>query len=240
MNSPQCSKAQNSFSAYLDGAVSGKQMRLIADHLDVCEGCREEFDGLRAMQRSLAMLGPAKAPADLAMRLRLAISHEAAEKRSSWRDRLELKWENTIRPFVVQVSAGAACSVALVGSIMIGLGLFAAPQPVMANDEPLGAMTAPHYLYSAVMPRPIVTNHDSAIIVEALVNDRGQVSFVEAMVNDRGQVYDYKIVSGPEDAAVQSQVVDQLMLSVFEPAKVFGAPVRGRVVMTFSGISVQA
>ena len=227
MNSPQCSKAQNSFSAYLDGAVSGKQMRLIADHLDGCEGCREEFDGLRAMQRSLAMLGPAKAPADLAMRLRLAISHEAAEKRSSWRDRLELKWENTIRPFVVQVSAGAACSVALVGSIMIGLGLFAAPQPVMANDEPLGAMTAPHYLYSAVMPRPIVTNHDSAIIVEA-------------MVNDRGQVYDYKIVSGPEDAAVQSQVVDQLMLSVFEPAKVFGAPVRGRVVMTFSGISVQA
>jgi len=110
---------------------------------------------------------------------------------------------------------------------MVALGLFAAPQPVMANDEPLGAMTAPHYLYSAVMPRPIVTNHDSAIIVEA-------------MVNDRGQVYDYKIVSGPEDAAVQSQVVDQLMLSVFEPAKVFGAPVRGRVVMTFSGISVQA
>jgi hypothetical protein len=226
MNSPQCSKVQNSFSAYLDGAVSGKQMRSIADHLDACEGCREEFDGLRAMQRSLAMLGPAKAPADLAMRLRLAISHEAAEKKSNWRDRLELKWENTIRPFVVQVSAGAACSVVLVGSIMIGLGLFAAPQPVMANDEPLGAMTAPHYLYSAVMPRPIVTNHDSAIIVEA-------------MVNDRGQVYDYKIVSGPEDATVQNQVVDQLMLSVFEPAKVFGAPVRGRVVMTFSGISVQ-
>lgn len=226
MNSPQCSKVQNTFSAYLDGAVSGKQMRSIADHLEICEGCREEFDGLREMQRSLSMLGPAKAPADLAMRLRLAISHEAAAKKTSWRDRLELKWENTIRPFVVQVSAGAACSVMLVGSIMIGLGLFAAPQAVMANDEPLGAMTAPHYLYSAVMPRPIVTNHDSAIIVEA-------------MVNDRGQVYDYNIVSGPEDAAVQSQVVDQLMLSVFEPAKVFGAPVRGRVVMTFSGISVQ-
>jgi hypothetical protein len=227
MNSPQCSKVQNSFSAYLDGAVSGRQMGSIADHLEVCEGCREEFDGLRAMQRSLSVLGPAKAPEDLAMRLRLAISHEAAEKRSSWRDRLEVKWENTIRPLVLQVSAGTACSIVLLGSIMVALGLFAAPQPVMANDEPLGAMTAPHYLYSAVMPRPIVTNHDSAIIVEA-------------MVNDRGQVYDYKIVSGPEDAAVQSQVVDQLMLSVFEPAKVFGAPVRGRVVMTFSGISVQA
>lgn len=227
MNSPQCSKVQSSFSAYLDGAVSGKQMQSIAGHLDGCAECREEFDSLQAMQRSLAMLGPAKAPADLAMRLRIAISHEAAAKESSWRDRLALKWENTIRPLAVQVSAGTACSVALVGTIMVLLGLFAAPQPVMANDEPLGAMTAPHYLYSAVMPRPIVTNHDSAIIVEALVNDRGQV-------------YDYNIVSGPEDESVRSQVVDQLMLSVFEPAKVFGAPVRGRVVMTFSGISVQA
>ena len=53
------------------------------------------------------------------MRLRIAISHEAAAKRSSWRDTLALKWENTIRPLAVQVSAGAACSVALVGSIMV-------------------------------------------------------------------------------------------------------------------------
>ena len=143
-----------------------------------------------------------------------------------WSDVLALKWENTIRPWAVQVSAGAACSIMLVGTIMVLLGLFAAPQPVMANDEPLGAMTSPHYLYSAVMPRPIVTNHDSAIIVEAFVNDQGRV-------------YDYNIVSGPEDISVRNQVVDQLMLSVFEPARVFGAPVRSRVVMTFSGISVQ-
>ena len=226
MISPQCGKVQSSFSAYLDGAVNGRQMQSIARHLESCGECSEEFEGLRSMQRSLSVLGPAKAPADLAMRLRLAISHEAAATKSSWRDTLALKWENTIRPLALQVSAGAACSTMLVGSIMVALGLFAAPQPVMANDEPLGAITTPHYLYSAVMPRPIVTNHDSAIIVEALVNDRGQV-------------YDYNIVSGPEDATVRNQVVDQLLLSVFEPAKVFGAPVRGRVVMTFSGISVQ-
>jgi hypothetical protein len=65
------------------------------------------------------------------------------------------------------------------------------------------------------------------------------VIVVEAMVNDHGRVYDYDIVSGPADTSVRSQVVDQLMLSVFEPARVFGTPVRGRVVLTFSGISVQ-
>lgn len=226
MNSPQCGKIRSSFSTYLDGAVDGRQMQVIAQHLDECRECQEEFAELRAMQRSLSCLGPARAPGDLGTRLRVAISHEIASSKRTWGDILALKWENTIRPWAVQVSAGAACSIMLVGTIMVLLGLFAAPQPVMANDEPLGAMTSPHYLYSAVMPRPIITNHDSAIIVEAFVNDQGRV-------------YDYNIVSGPEDTSVRNQVVDQLMLSVFEPARVFGAPVRSRVVMTFSGISVQ-
>jgi hypothetical protein len=201
-------------------------MQAIAEHLEECEDCRRDFATLRTMQSSLAKLGPARAPSDLGRRLRVAISHEIASSKRSWRDVLALKWENTIRPWTVQVSAGAACSIALVGTIMVLLGLFAAPQPVMANDEPLGAMTSPHYLYSAVMPRPIVTGRDSAIIVEAFVNAQGRV-------------YDYSIVSGPEDISVRSQVIDQLLLSVFEPARVFGAPVRSRVVMTFFGISVQ-
>lgn len=226
MNSPQCGAMRSSFSAYLDGAVDGHQMQAIAEHLESCESCREEFESLRAMQSSLAALGPARAPADLGVRLRIAISHEIAARRRSWRDTLALKWENTIRPWAVQVSAGAACSVALVGTMMVLLGVFAAPQPVMANDEPLGAMTSPHYLYSAVLPRPIITDHDVPIIVEAFINDQGRV-------------YDYHIVSGPEDVTVRNQVVDQLLLSVFEPARVFGAPVRSQVVMTFSGISVR-
>src|SRR5665213_1980467 len=222
-----CDSIRSSFSAYLDGAISGHQMQEIARHLESCSGCKSEFDGLRTMQQSLSMLGPAKAPSDLGMKLRLAISHERAAMKASWKDSFSLKWENTIRPMLVQVSAGFAGSVVLVGGIMLLLGMVAAPEPVMANDEPLGAITAPHYLYSAANPRAIVTNHDSVIIVEAYVNAQGRV-------------YDYNIVSGPVDAAVQSQVVDQLLLSVFEPASVFGAPARGRVVLTFSGISVRA
>ncbi len=226
MTTSKCVRIQSEFSPYLDGAVSGKRMQEIAQHLETCPACQEEFEGLEAMQRSLVMLGPAKAPADLGMKLRLAISHEKAASKARWTDSLSLKWENTVRPLLLQVSAGVAGSVVLVGSIMLLLGMVAAPEPVMANDEPLGAMTAPHYLYSAAPPRAIMTSSDSMIIVEA-------------EVNEQGRVYNYNIVSGPADAAVQTQVVDQLLLSVFEPARVFGSPVRGRVVVTFSGISVQ-
>jgi hypothetical protein len=221
-----CDKIRACFSDYLDGAISGQQMQKIARHLEVCGECERDFADLRTMQQSLAVLGPAKAPADLGMRLRLAISHEQAARRSSWIDKFSVKWENAVRPMLVQVSAGFAGSVALVGGIMLLLGMVAAPEPVMANDEPLGAMTSPHYLYSATSPQAIVTGQDSAIVVEAYVNAEGRV-------------YDYNIVSGPEDAGVQTQIVNQLLVSVFEPARVFGAPVRGRVVLTFSGISVR-
>ncbi len=126
---------------------------------------------------------------------------------------------------LVQVSAGFAGAVILIGGIGLLLGMVAVPEPVMANDEPLGAMTAPHYLYSTASPGDVVSDHDSLIVVEAFINAQGQV-------------YDYNIVSGPEDQATRNQIIDQLLMSVYKPASVFGAPVRGRVVLTFSGISV--
>ena len=76
------------------------------------------------------------------------------------------------------------------------------------------------------MPGPILNSRDSTIVVEAFVNSQGRV-------------YDYNIVSGPEDPAVQTQIADHLLLSVFEPARVFGEPIRGQAVVTFSGVSVQ-
>jgi Putative zinc-finger len=227
MISPSCVKNRSYFSAYLDGAVPGKRMQEIARHLESCADCTQEFSTLRSMQQSLASLGPVKVPADLGLKLRLAISHEQAQRKASWFDTVSLKWDNAVRPMLVQVSAGFAGAVVLVGGIALLLGMVAVPEPVMANDEPLGAITVPHYLYSAVDPRAIVTSHDTVIVVEALVNSQGRV-------------YDYNIVSGPTDPAVRSQVVDQLLESVFEPASVFGAPVRGQVVLTFSGISVHS
>jgi hypothetical protein len=53
---------------------------------------------------------------------------------------------------LVQVSAGFAGTIVLVGGVLLLLGMVAVPEPVMANDEPLGALTAPHYLYSADRP----------------------------------------------------------------------------------------
>jgi hypothetical protein len=59
------------------------------------------------------------------------------------------------------------------------------------------------------------------------------------MVDTQGRVYDYAIIEGPTDSAVQVRVEENLLSSVFKPATVFGVPVRGHVVMTYMGLSVQ-
>ncbi len=224
--SDECGSVQEGFSGYIDGAVSGRKMQQIDAHLRRCPACLGEFETACRIQQQLSALGPVRPPLDLALRLRLAISHESARSGAARTERLTLKWQNVVRPFLLQASAGLAGTIVLLGGIALLVGIVAAPQPVMANDEPLGAMTTPHYMYSAARPRAIQTTHDTTIVVEA-------------SVNDRGQVYDYRVVSGPEDVAVQQQVLDQLLLSVFEPARVFGIPVRSHVVLTYEGISVR-
>ena len=103
-------------------------------------------------------------------------------------------------------------------------------QPEMAQatkDEPLGNATAPRLLYR------------SSAVGE---NEIGAISgpvVVEAYINGAGRVYDYRIISGPTDEATRAQVENLLLFSVYEPARVFGRPVRGLTVVSFSGVSVR-
>jgi len=99
---------------------------------------------------------------------------------------------------VVQVSAGVVGSVVLVGVLRFcwdgGRSAHRRCWPTMSL---WARVTAPHYLYSTVSPASITTDHETAIVVEA-------------SVDDTGRVYDYSIVSGPENDAVRLQVADQL------------------------------
>ena len=220
-----CKLTQASFSAYLDGAISGREMQRIAEHLDACSTCSDEFTAWRAMQDSLSMLKSAKAPEDLGLKLRLAISRERSKRTSSIFDTFSIYWENTARPMLIQVSAGFAVAVVLLVAVGFLFSSVVVPSAVRADDEPLAAIITPHYLYSSDQARPILTTLGTTIVVEA-------------KINEEGRVYDYTIVSDPQPPAVQTQIEGQLLLSVFQPASVFGSPVRGRVVLTYDGIAV--
>jgi anti-sigma factor RsiW len=222
----KCAQVSEQFSAYLDGAVTGAAMHEIAAHLEVCSGCTAEFGEWRNAQLLISSIGPAKAPANLGLRLRVALSQQAANTAEEKLARGRLRWQNTFRPLVLQVTAGFASTVALLGGVAVLIGMFASPEPAQARDEPLGMASSPRFLYTSLEPA-------------GAVGDRNNPVVVQAFVNGEGRVYDYKIVSGNTDNKTRSQLETTLLWSVFAPAQVFGQPVPGTVVLSFSGVSVR-
>ena len=224
----ECTITQEHLSAYLDGALDGVTMQQVTRHLDRCEDCRHELQQWEQMQSSLAQLGTAKAPSDLALRLRVAISHERSHAErgymSRWRDKWELFFDNSLRPFGVQMAVSASCL--LVVAAFFFAGAVATPTAVEANDEPLAGFQAPRYLYAAGESQENLSSQEQPLVVEA-------------MVDARGRIYDYSVISGPNDAHTLMELQSHMLHSVFEPAQVLGAPVRGRVVLTFSGVQVK-
>jgi hypothetical protein len=219
----KCPHFRDQFSAYLDGAVTGSAMHEIAAHLDACSGCAAEFAQWRNAQSLISSIGPAKPPANLGLRLRVALSQEAANTAQEKFARGRVRWQNRLSPLLWQVTAGFASTVALLGGVALLIGI--SPEPLLARDEPLGMASSPRFLYSALEPAGGVADGNNPVVVQAFVNGEGRV-------------YDYRILSGNADNKTRSQLEDTLAFSVFAAAQVFGQPVRGTVLLSFSGVSV--
>jgi hypothetical protein len=228
---PGCSSVRGRFAEYLDSRLTGREMQRVARHLENCSGCALHFEAERSMLRVLASLGPvagaAKEPEELPLRIRVAISRERAQRTRGALAGWEMAWRNMIGPFLLQLSAGFASAVLLLGTVGLVVGVFAHPEHASAQDEPLGMATGPRFLY----------NSGATPEVDQIGTINGPV-VVEAYVNGSGRVYDYRIVSGPNDPQTRAQVENLLLFSVFEPARFFGQPVRGLAVLSFSGVSV--
>jgi hypothetical protein len=223
-----CNEMQAGFTEYLDGRLNGREIQEINAHLEDCRACAREWKSQRDVQASLALLGPLPEPADLTLRIRVAVSQERARRRRSVFGAWGLAWKNTVGPFLLQAGAGFASAVLFLGTVTVLITVLAKPEMAQATpDEPLGMATAPHLLYFS-----------NAAGDDQMGSINGPV-VVEAYVNGKGEVYDFRILSGPVDNETRSQVENMLLLSRFEPARFFGQPVRGLAVLSFAGISVR-
>ena len=177
---------------------------------------------------ALRTLGSVETPGDLALRIRLALSHERVRKERSLArralDRAELFVENTVRPYAVQAGVVAVALLAVAAGV-VALG--APPQAVEANDEPLAGFSAPRYLYSPAAEQPLASVNEAPLIVKA-------------MVDASGRVYDYQVLSGAMDQRTAGALRQRLLTGVFQPARVFDHAVRGSVLLTFNDVIVRA
>jgi hypothetical protein len=213
------------FSAYLDGAVTGKQMFALGQHLRDCSPCTGEYDSLRETQRLLGRIGRAKAPEDLSLRLRLAISHEAARARQASFAVLRVHVENMLRAFMVPATTGLVVTVLVFGLLA---GFITLPLPVEADtaDVPLMLSTGPELQQSSFGFAMGNISEDSLVI--------------EAYVDANGRVQDYRVLSHPDEITdIPHAVKNMLIFTTFRPATWMGTPRPGTAVLSFSKISVK-
>jgi hypothetical protein len=221
----KCGEAKSLFSPYLDGAVTGTQMHALSRHLDICLRCKREYEVLKSTQQLLTSVGRRKPPADLALRLRVAVSHEAALAKRPRFDGMLVRLQNAVNGLVVPATAGLVSAVIIFGVLM---GMFALPAQLQASNEdvPLMLYTAPELQQTAFGMTLNSINGDSLVI--------------EADVDANGRVQDYRIVSDPDDSKdLLPQVKNMLIFTTFRPATSMGRPTSGRAVLSFSKISVK-
>jgi len=221
----KCTEIAKLFSPYLDGRVSGAEMHALTRHVEECADCAREFTAMQRTQQLLGSLGTKKAPADLALKLRLAVSREVAQARRPRFEGAAVRLQNALNAFMVPATAGLVSAVLIFGLL---LGFFALPAELRASDGdvPLALYTAPELDQSAFGPT-LGNMGDAAVVVEAYVDANGRVE-------------DYRIVSQPDDAqAVLPQLRNMLILTTFHPALAWGRPTSGTAILSFSKISVK-
>jgi hypothetical protein len=219
----QCPQARRLFSPYLDGAVTGAQMLALQDHFADCAACSRQYQSLRETQRLLTSVGRPKAPADLGLKLRLAISREAAQARRPPFEGFLVRLENSLRAHMVPATAGFLSALIIFG---VAMAYFVVPSALQAsNDVPLVMVnTAPELEQSAFGMDTI--NADSLVI--------------EAYVDANGRIQDYRILSDPDVSKdVLPEVKRMLIFTTFRPALSMGRPTASRAVLSFSKISVK-
>jgi hypothetical protein len=221
----KCGDVRELFSPYLDGQVSGVEMHALSRHLEECVRCTREYAALQRTQQLLAGLGPKKAPADLALKLRVAVSQRVAEAKRPRYQGFLIRLENALNAFMVPATAGLVSAVLIFGFL---LGFFALPGQLQASsgDVPLMLYTAPQ-LEQTMFGTSLSGSGDDSVVIMAYVDANGRVE-------------DYRILSQPEDAgSVLPEVKKILIFTTFRPALSMGRPTAGRAVISFSKISVR-
>ncbi len=217
-----CGEAKSMFSPYLDGAVTGTEMLALTRHFDACAPCHQQYVSLHRTQQLLGSVGRRKASADLSLKLRLAISREAARSRRPYFHCLRIRLENAVQGLMVPATAGLVTAVVIFGFLM---GFFALPLQAGNPDVPLMMNTAPQLQQSA-FGTPLDSISDDSLVIEAYVDSNGRVQ-------------DYRVLSSPDAKGLPPQVKNMLIFTTFRPATSMGQPTSGRAVLSFSKISVK-
>jgi hypothetical protein len=216
----KCSTAKRLFSPMLDSMLDPSQERQLAQHMNDCGSCTAQFTELRQTRRMMVGMAQHTAPPELALRLKVAVSQQLAARRHSRWESTFVRWENVLNAFMLPATAGLLSAVLIFGVL---IGALVPAHLSSANDVPTMLYTPPEMTLAPFG-------------LESGAN--GDAILVEAVIDAHGRVQDYRVLSAPGQTGLSPEMKNALIFTQFRPATSFGLPTSGRVVISFSNISV--
>src|SRR5258708_10337429 len=196
----KCQDARPLFSLYLDGAATGSEMHELSAHLLRCTECESQYQMREKTRAVVSSLGRVRPLAELALKIRIAISQERSRSLNGVLQAYGVRFQNAFNAFMIPATAGLVAAVVLFGILM---GVFVPAQAQGSEDVPTSFYTPPR-LEAATYANAML-NLDSPIVIETDVDANGQVQ-------------DYRVLSRPDAKETPQHLNRPLLVPTLVPA----------------------
>ena len=223
-----CDRVQKEISALLDRRLrAGERERTLA-HLKSCRECRERLESMAYLRTEMAQLAKPAIPVDLQQRLRVLASHERvrqlarvsiAARMKNWAERVQLWFDNLVRPVAMPVAGGVASALLLFSALMPSLSFAHNSPDELLFTHPVGLLV--EQVGSVVKPIGVgnfrIEPANAAIPADANV--------VLLTIDATGRVSDFHVTHGKLTQDLQNII----MFSQFMPGTMLGLPIVDKV-----------
>lgn len=238
----KCTTVRSKLAGHLDDASIGsarvEERVRVSEHLEDCASCRAELQRFRKLAVLLSRVPRATPPADLAIRIKVAVAQSQplptpGVRYRRLRDRAELWLDNVFRPLSVPATGGflSAMLVFVLAFQMIAPGITVG---AVENDVPINLMHPAELISLSEYPATWAPEqHDTELSLPHGL-------LLDVTVDAQGQMIDYQILAGPRSTDLRRELDQMLLFSRFRPMLSFGRPTSGgHVILSFSAVRVR-
>ena len=220
----ECWTVKSKLSAYLDGAVSEEERLKLRLHLNSCRICSRESEKYQRLREALRSLPQRVPPPELAVRLRVAASHQQVKAQPaprflSIRTDLNLFMRNLMRPIAVPLVGGLCSAIFLFGTLVPSFTWHKTP-----GDVPTVLSTAP--MVKTISPLGFMDDGDAV---------------VDLRIDEEGRIVNYAIIGadGTKAEQLRRSIENNLLFTTFTPATAFGRPIAGTIRISFRSSRIE-